>query len=127
MALILADTLPLIEPVPIDDELCSGLALIEDVSGIACPFRILSYADALRGRRHRVCGEEESRVALWSDSLRREDDGRVHGASDRRAADADRGAIGWLEDFAKHGRPPVLTGGRCAVWNATESFIATEW
>ena len=39
MALILADTLPLIEPVPIDDELCSGLALIEDVSGIAARFR----------------------------------------------------------------------------------------
>jgi hypothetical protein len=38
MALILADTLPLIEPVPIDDELCSGLALIEDVSGIAARF-----------------------------------------------------------------------------------------
>jgi hypothetical protein len=38
MVLILADNLPLIEPVPIDDELCSGLALIEDVSGIAARF-----------------------------------------------------------------------------------------
>ena len=38
MALILQDSLPLIEPVPVDDELCSGLALIEDVSGVATRF-----------------------------------------------------------------------------------------
>jgi len=38
MALVIAENLPLIEPVPIEDELCSGLALIEDVSGIAARF-----------------------------------------------------------------------------------------
>jgi len=38
MAPVLADKLPLIEPVPVDDELCSGLAMIEDVSGIAARF-----------------------------------------------------------------------------------------
>jgi len=38
MALVIAENLPLVEPVPIDDELCSGLALIEDVAGIAARF-----------------------------------------------------------------------------------------
>jgi hypothetical protein len=63
MALILADTLPLIELVPIDDELCSGLALIEDVSGIAARFVFYHAQTLYEAERHRVCGEEESRVA----------------------------------------------------------------
>jgi hypothetical protein len=38
MALVTEESLPLVEPVPIDDELCSGLALIEDVAGVAARF-----------------------------------------------------------------------------------------
>ena len=38
MALLCAESIPLIEPVPIEDELCSGLARIEDVDGIAARF-----------------------------------------------------------------------------------------
>jgi hypothetical protein len=39
MALVTTkENLPLVEPVPIEDELCSGLALIEDVAGIAARF-----------------------------------------------------------------------------------------
>ena len=38
MALVTEESLPLVEPVPIEDELCSGLALIEDVAGVAARF-----------------------------------------------------------------------------------------
>jgi hypothetical protein len=38
MSLVNEESLPLVEPVPIEDELCSGLALIEDVAGIAARF-----------------------------------------------------------------------------------------
>ena len=38
MSLVTEESLPLVEPVPIEDELCSGLALIEDVAGIAARF-----------------------------------------------------------------------------------------
>jgi hypothetical protein len=38
MALVFAENIPLVEPVPIEDELCSGLARIEDVGGIAARF-----------------------------------------------------------------------------------------
>jgi len=38
MSLVTEERLPLVEPVPIEDELCSGLALIEDVAGIAARF-----------------------------------------------------------------------------------------
>jgi hypothetical protein len=38
MALVFAENIPLIEPVPVEDELCSGLARIEDVGGIAARF-----------------------------------------------------------------------------------------
>jgi hypothetical protein len=38
MALVNEENLPLVEPVPIEDELCSGLALIEDVAGVAARF-----------------------------------------------------------------------------------------
>ena len=38
MALVFAEKFPLVEPVPIEDELCSGLARIEDVGGIAARF-----------------------------------------------------------------------------------------
>ena len=38
MALLVADNIALVEPVPIEDELCSGLARIEDVAGIAARF-----------------------------------------------------------------------------------------
>jgi len=38
MALVVAERLPLVEPVPIEDELCSGLALVEDVAGVAARF-----------------------------------------------------------------------------------------
>jgi len=38
MALVTEENLPLVEPVPIEDELCSGLALIEDVAGVAARF-----------------------------------------------------------------------------------------
>ena len=56
------------------------------------PFRVLSCADYLRGRRQCIRGEEEGRVALWSDPLRCKNDGRVHGAPDRTAV-ADCGAV----------------------------------
>jgi hypothetical protein len=38
MALVFAENFTLVEPVPIEDELCSGLARIEDVDGIAARF-----------------------------------------------------------------------------------------
>lgn len=38
MALLSAENIALVEPVPIEDELCSGLARIEDVAGIAARF-----------------------------------------------------------------------------------------
>jgi hypothetical protein len=38
MALVNEENLPLVEPVLIEDELCSGLALIEDVAGVAARF-----------------------------------------------------------------------------------------
>lgn len=38
MAFVVAENRPLVELVPIEDELCSGLALIEDVAGIAARF-----------------------------------------------------------------------------------------
>jgi hypothetical protein len=38
MALANEENLPLVEPVLIEDELCSGLALIEDVAGVAARF-----------------------------------------------------------------------------------------
>lgn len=38
MAQVFAKNIRLVEPVPVDDELCSGLARIEDVAGIAARF-----------------------------------------------------------------------------------------
>jgi hypothetical protein len=78
MALILADTLPLIEPVPIDDELCSGLALIEDVSGIAARF-VFYHTQTLYEAGATAFVVKKVAVPMER-SLRREDDGRVHGA-----------------------------------------------
>jgi len=46
MALLVKENLSLIEPVPIEDELCSGLALIEDVAGVAARF-VLYHAQTL--------------------------------------------------------------------------------
>jgi hypothetical protein len=78
MALVTEESLPLVEPVPIDDELCSGLALIEDVAGVAARF-VLYHTQTLYEVGATVFVVKKKIVMpLHGDSVRGEDDCRVH-------------------------------------------------